>query len=129
MREWRYAGAMPLLEIEIVEPMAASARTGLARRLATASAEALAAPPGTTWIRVRWLDANDYAEDIDDGGGAPVFVRVLQRDAVASDERRAQAATLARAIAQACGRDDERVHVLYEPPGRGRVAFGGRLVE
>ncbi len=34
---------------------------------------------------------------------------------------------LTDAIAAACGRPAENVHLVYAPAGRGRVAFGGRL--
>lgn len=39
-----------------------------------------------------------------------------------------EAAALASAIAQVTGRAVEHVHLIYEPPGRGRVAFGGELL-
>jgi len=44
-------------------------------------------------------------------------------------ELRAEVEALTRAVAQVCGRDPEQVHVIYEPPALGRVAFGGRLVD
>jgi hypothetical protein len=38
-------------------------------------------------------------------------------------------ARLTGAIAKACARPEENVHIVYEPAGSGRVAFGGRLVQ
>ena len=43
-------------------------------------------------------------------------------DALAAGVRR-----LTGAIAAACGRPEENVHLVYEPPAKGRIAFGGEL--
>jgi hypothetical protein len=45
------------------------------------------------------------------------------------DEMKREVAALAAAVGAACHRPTEEVHLFYEPPGRGRVAFGGKLVE
>ncbi len=116
---------MPILEVEIVG--APETSDGLAARIAVAAGEALD-KPGGTWVRLRRLEPADYAES--DGGPpagvAPVFVRVLER--AAPDDLDARVERLTDAVAAACGRPAENVHVLYEPPAAGRMAFGGRLV-
>jgi phenylpyruvate tautomerase PptA (4-oxalocrotonate tautomerase family) len=121
---------MPILTIEITGIAGAHA-PGLAARLADASAAVLGSAPGTTWVRLRWLDPGDYAEN--DGGPPPgmhpVFVSVIEAHPPEGAERERRAASLTIAIAEACGRPADNVHVIYEPPGAGRVAFGGRLVE
>ena len=77
-------------------------------------------------MKLRVLHARDYAENgVPDLAVAPVFVRILKHDGAAAID--AEAAALARAVATACGRSVENVHVIYEPPGAGRVAFGGHL--
>lgn len=120
---------MPILDIQIVGPVPGSVRADLARRLAEAVGDALAAPPGSTWIRVHDIPEADYAENGggDPGDALPVFVALLLADPPEGEARAAQIERLTPAIAAACGRPADRVHLLYEPPGRGRMAFGGRL--
>jgi phenylpyruvate tautomerase PptA (4-oxalocrotonate tautomerase family) len=121
---------MPILDVEVVGPMPAARRRGLARRLAGACGAAFGAPPGHTWVRLRWLAADDYAES---GGGPPrgvrpVFVGVLLAERPPIGVRTRQAAGVAAAVAVACGRPVANVHVLFHAPAKGRIAFGGRLV-
>lgn len=122
---------MPLLEIEMVVAPGELIPAGIARAVADAAAEVFGAPAGTVWATFHRLPAADYAEN---GIGAaetpaPVFVRVLKRDLQEAGALRAEAAELAAAIASFCGRSVDNVHILYEPPGAGRVAFGGELVD
>ena len=69
---------MPLIEVEVVADHELSPT--LAPRLAEAAGQALVAPAGQTWVRLRRLATTSYAES----GGAPpagvrpVFVQVLQ---------------------------------------------------
>jgi len=120
---------MPIADVTIV---GASARdtAGLARRLADALAAALAAPPGTTWVRLHRVAADDYAED----GGvpdavAPVFVDLLRRAWPDDEAERARSLrAVAEAVAVACHRPVAHVHVVADVPAAGRVAFGGERV-
>lgn len=119
---------MPILDVNFVGPIADNVRRTMAGRVATAAGAALGAPPRTMWVHMHFLPANDYAEnerttDTD----FPVIVRVLEAEPPQGDALAAEAATLTEAIAGACGRPIENVHLIYEPPGRGRVAFGGTL--
>lgn len=122
---------MPILEVEIVGPVSDATRRDLARRIADAAGIALESRPGGTWVRVRFVPEADYAEN--DGGPEagvwPVFLSVLLADPPTGAARAAQVRLLTAAIAGACARPPENVHVLYEPPARGRIAFGGKLVE
>lgn len=120
---------MPLLEIQIVGEPQVENRNALARDLADAAAEVFRAEPRTTWVRLSVLPPRDYAEN---GGGAagvkPVFVSLIKksrpsRAAIVDEVRR-----LTEAIAEVCARPAENVHVRYEAPGEGRVAFGGELL-
>ncbi len=119
---------MPIVDVEIVGAPEARLRDGLARRIADAAGEVLRSRPGGTWVRLRYLDAAHYAEN----GGAPegvrpVLVSVLQAVVPDGDALSEQAARLASAVAEACGRPVENVHVVFEPPAAGRIAFGGKL--
>jgi hypothetical protein len=78
---------------------------------------------------VRFVSADDYAENAGGppAGAQPVLVSVLLADPPQGTDLAAQAARLTQAIARVCRRPPENVHVLYEPPARGRIAFGGKL--
>lgn len=120
---------MPVVEIEIVG--AGPLRAGLAAELAAGLAGAMGSRPGGTWVRLHRLDRGDYAEG--DGGPPagvdPIFVTVLRADVPPEAVLREEAREVARTVASMCDRPVENVHVFYQPPGRGRVAFGGELRE
>ena len=105
--------------------------TGLAREVAEAVGSVLGAPPGRVWVRVSGLPLEQYAEN----GVAhselplPVFVTVLHSELPVGAALGAEARALSVAIADVVGRSSEWVHVEYSPPGKGRVAFGGHLVQ
>lgn len=122
---------MPIVDVEIVGPVSARRRAGLASRLADLAGEALDVPLGRMWVRVRSLAGRDYAES---GGGPalgtrPVFVRLLRRAWPPLAVRRREARALTEVVARAVGRPVAHVHVAYEPPGEGRAAFGGDLMD
>lgn len=122
---------MPILEIDVVARPGEELANDLAERLADAAAGVMSDAIGRTWVRLRRLDAKSYSED---AGGPPegvypVFVSVLQADLPGLEELKAEAARLAKAIAEQSERPVENVHILYEPRGRGRVAFGGNLLQ
>jgi phenylpyruvate tautomerase PptA (4-oxalocrotonate tautomerase family) len=122
---------MPILEVTLVLKPGESLPPGLAPALADAAAAVFGSEPGGTWVQLTALPADHYSEN---GGGPPagvipVFVRVLKSRLPEPDALRAEAQRLAAAVAAVAGRPAENVHIIYEPPGAGRVAFGGRLVE
>ena len=118
---------MPILDVEIVtgEPL----DTAVAAELADAAGQVFASPPAGPWVRVRPLPSHLYSENAvrTPDGPRPVFVTVLKAQrptgAALDDEVRA----LTEAVARICRRAPEEVHVLYEPDGAGRIAFGGRV--
>lgn len=112
---------MPILQIEVV----GARRKDLAPALAAETAAAIGVRPGGCWVRLRYLNPRDYAEN-GPGVGLPVFVSVLKRNGL-GDEREAMA--LASAVARVVDRPVEQVHVLYEGAARGRIFFGGKRVE
>jgi phenylpyruvate tautomerase PptA (4-oxalocrotonate tautomerase family) len=120
---------MPILDIEVVLAAGEKVPPGMAAALADAAAGVFGSPEGSTWVRLHELPAERYAED---GGGTaakPVFVRVLKAHLPTEAELEQEAPRLTAAIARACGRPAENVHIIYEPPGAGRIAFGGRLLK
>ena len=119
---------MPILNIEIVGPMEDGLRTGLAERLADLAAQALDSRPQGTWVTLNFVPSAHYAEN---AGGPPpgvwpVMVRVLQAVVPQGAALEKQASDLANAIATAVGRSSEQVHILVEPPAKGRIFFGGQ---
>ncbi len=121
---------MPIVEVEPVEAPGASAPSLLAQRLADGIGEVFGSEPGHTWVVVRPIPAQGYAENASgDGGYAPVFVRVLKKSLPARSDLQGEIDALTRVVAEVCGRDPSNVHVIYAPPAAGRVAFGGVLME
>lgn len=120
---------MPLLEVEIVGESGDADRPALAQRIADAVAQVLSSPPQGAWVRVRTLRPEEFAES----GGAepgvrPVFVSLIRRTNPEGDSLAEEVRRVTEAVAEACGRPPENVHVRYEAPAAGRQAFGGKLV-
>lgn len=120
---------MPILDVEFVGPVPDEVRSGLAQRIAEASGKALDSRPQGTWVKLRFLNKKDYGENAGGPpeGAWPVLVSVLQAEVPQRSQLSEQALRLATAIAEICGRPIENVHILFEPPATGRIAFGGKL--
>jgi len=121
---------MPILEVEIVMKPGEGARENLAQEIAECAARVFGSPSGRTWVRLHQLSRDDYAED---GDGPPedvlpVFVNVLKAELPPSGEMKAEVHRLTEAIADVTNRPAENVHIKYEQPAAGRMAFGGRIV-
>lgn len=121
---------MPILEVEIVTGHGEQLQPGLAQRLADAAGDVLGTPSGRTWCRLRALPSDQYAENraVVPKDIRPVFVTVLKSRVGGADALKSEAAKLCEALAEACGRPKENVHVLYLPEAAGRMSFGGELV-
>jgi phenylpyruvate tautomerase PptA (4-oxalocrotonate tautomerase family) len=120
---------MPLVQIEIVGGDA-SASAPLSRPIADALGNIFGSAAGQTWVRVRSLPREAYAENgvAEPLGENAVFVEITKRTLPPAAQLAAEAQLVSRAVAQICGRPPERIHVIYEPPGAGRIAFGGNLI-
>jgi phenylpyruvate tautomerase PptA (4-oxalocrotonate tautomerase family) len=121
---------VPILDVEVVGPLAPAASRRLAPRLAEGAGEVLGAPVGNTWVRVRRLASSAYAES---GGGPPrgvrpVFVALLLRRPPRGRALARLVDRLTDAVAAACRRPRENVHVIVRAPAGGRAAFGGGLL-
>ncbi len=121
---------MPIVDVEIVVEKGESLPPDLAISLAEVIGAVLTAPPGRTWVRLRTLLRERYAEH----GGTPddirpVFVTVLKSQRPAGDAVRDEVARLTSEVARLIERSPDNVHILYEPDARGRIAFGGNFVE
>ena len=122
---------MPIVDIEVVGDVPNDDGAARAQALCDAIARIFAAPPATTWVRVRKLPCEDYAENHVSVAPSdlPVFVTVLKRHVPARAELTREVAALAQAVARVVGRPPNRVHVEYAAAAAGRIAFGGILIE
>jgi phenylpyruvate tautomerase PptA (4-oxalocrotonate tautomerase family) len=121
---------MPVVTIEFVTDSDGPIANDLARSLADAIGRVLNSPPGQTWVRLRSLARNRYAENgaSVDAGALPVFVTLLKRQIPSGAEVQAEITALTRAIAKVMDRPATCVHIEYAPAAIGRVSFGGELV-
>jgi phenylpyruvate tautomerase PptA (4-oxalocrotonate tautomerase family) len=121
---------MPILDVEMVLEPDEAPRPELAGELADRVGEVFGAAPGTTWVKLRAIPAEHYAENRTGRPNDvyPVFVSVLKAKLSPLDERQREVTRLTEAVARVCRRAPENVHILYLPEGAGRMAFGGRIV-
>jgi phenylpyruvate tautomerase PptA (4-oxalocrotonate tautomerase family) len=120
---------MPIVHALIVVEDGGSIAEGTAKLLADVLGAVFAVAPGKVWVRVQSLPESQYAENGSAASARPVFLSVLHADQPAATVLASQAAEIARAVGGCLGRPLEHVHVEYAPPGRGRVAFGGSLLQ
>ena len=118
---------MPILNVEIIGEV--TSREGLAQRIADAAGDALGTRSRGTWAKLHFIDESLYAENAGqhDKEVKPVFASVLQAHPPTGEKLQEQIAALTEAISQATGRAAENVHVIFESPAAGRIAFGGKL--
>jgi phenylpyruvate tautomerase PptA (4-oxalocrotonate tautomerase family) len=121
---------MPILDVTMVLRDGETPAPDLSRRLADVAGRVFGAAQGTVWVALHTLPADRYAENDTMAAATPqpVLVRVLKAIDDPADVRAAEAAALAAALAACLSHDTARVHLIYEPAGAGRVAFGGRLL-
>ena len=121
---------MPIVTVEVVADPDRVLEHSLTQSLADAVGRVLQSPPGQTWIRLRSLRRDEYAENEAsvESADLPVFVTVLERQPPAGAMLQAEVTALTHAIAHIIGRPAAYVHVEYAPAAVGRVSFGGKLV-
>lgn len=120
---------MPILTVTLVLAENEPPAPDCASRIAETAGPILGSRPGGTWVLLDTVLERNYAED---SGGPPpgvrpAFVRVFQFEGADSRQRDAWASALAIGLAPVLNRPAENIHVIFEPPGKGRVAFGGQL--
>jgi len=123
--------SMPIVTVELVADPYPPLERNLTQALADTVGHVLSSPPGQTWIRLRLLARNGYAENdaLVDAAALPVFVTLLERHPPTGAALQAEVTALTRAIAQIIGRPAACVHVEYAPAAVGRLSFGGKLVQ
>ena len=122
---------MPIVTLELViDDDGDRPGPGVVQTLADRLGDLLGGDPGSTWLRLRCLPRQHYAENRApvDASVRPAFVEVLKRTLPEEDALAVEAERVAGIVASTLGRPAENVHVTYLPPGEGRIAFGGRLL-
>ena len=86
--------------------------------------------PSGTWVEVEYLPVEQYAENRFElpEDKKTTLVYVLKHHLPAEEKVAREAMDLARLVSKRLQRPRRSTHIFYEPPGKGRIAFGGRLV-
>lgn len=120
---------MPIVDVEIVRRPGETIRKDLVHDLANELGDIFRSPQGGTWVKVRGLPAEHYAENGEMLQGVyPVFLTIIKSEVPSSDALQKEVEKITGAVAQICGRSSENVHVIYQTQGKGRLAFGGKIL-
>lgn len=123
---------MPIVDIEVVtgavDPVVEKETLQL---LADDLGSLFGGESGSTWVRLRSIDQDAYAENSGVPGSQvhPVFVNILRAELPERAAMRREMPRVAEIVARILDRPRENVHVLYAPEASGRIGFGGVLVE
>jgi phenylpyruvate tautomerase PptA (4-oxalocrotonate tautomerase family) len=117
---------MPIIDIEVVSDESIDPQ--VVQAIADDLGPVFGVEPGSARVRMRTLHVQHYAENRH-LAPLPVFVTVLVADPPQGEALREQVRYITEAVSQRTRRPRDHVHVLYEPAARGRLAFGGYLVE
>ena len=124
---------MPIVDIEVVTGPVDREEVGkeTLQLLADDLGRLFGGEPGSTWVRLRSIDQDAYAEN----GGVPgspvqpVFVSILRAELPERAALGREMSGVAEIVARMLDRPRDNVHVLYAPDARGRIGFGGTLPE
>ena len=120
---------MPIIDIEIVLKPNETISEKMVSELADVLGEIFGSSKNGTWIKVSGSSSVHYAENGGKEEGVyPIFVSVLKSRLPNPEEMQKEVEAITGAVAQVCNRSSSFVHVIYQPEGKGRVAFGGKIV-
>ena len=120
---------MPLVDVEIILKPQETIPEAIASELADRLGQIFGSPRNGTWVKVRGSAELYYAENGGKEEGIyPVFVTVLKAELPDRKAMQMEVDTVIAAVGQICHRPPGLVHVIYQPEGKGRVAFGGQIV-
>ena len=121
---------MPIVDIQVVARPGEEIAADLAQTIATELGAALRVHSGSLWVRVHRLAPGSYAENSVRGEApAPVFVTWLENERPTGVALTTRITTITQTVARLTARPPENVHLLFEASARGRIAFGGELLE
>jgi phenylpyruvate tautomerase PptA (4-oxalocrotonate tautomerase family) len=120
---------MPIVDVEIVLKPDEIIPDKMVSELADQLGEIFGSSKNGTWIKVHRISRFHYAEN---GGNEeevyPIFVSVLKSKLSNPEDMQNEVEAITGAVAQVFNRPSSYVHVIYQPEGKGRVAFGGKIV-
>jgi len=120
---------MPIIEIEIVLKPNETLQDKFVVELADELGEIFDSPKSGTWVKLYELSEKQYAENGGKEEGVfPVFVSIIKSNIPSHEEMQVEAEKITNAVAKICERPSTLVHIIYEPAGSGRIAFGGKLI-
>jgi len=120
---------MPVIDVEIILRPGETIRKEIVSELANELGDIFLTQEGQTWVKVSELSADHYAENGERSEKIyPIFISVIKSKLPTVEEMQEEVQKITGAVAQIFGRSSENVHVIYQPEGRGRVAFGGKIV-
>ena len=104
---------MPIVTVELVADPDRPLERNLTQSLADTVGRVLSSAPGQTWVRLRLLPRDGYAENdaLMEAAELPVFVTLLERQLPTGVELTSEVTALTHAIAQAIGRPATCVHI------------------
>lgn len=121
---------MPIVDVEIVLKPEETLREKTVSELADQLGEIFGSSKNGTWLKVHGIPSNHYAENGGKEEGVyPIFVSVLKSKLPHPDEMQKEVDAITGAVATTCNRSASLVHIIYLPEGKGRVAFGGKIVK
>ena len=120
---------MPIVTIELLEDDAEQTPSQPLQPLADKLGSLFGSRPAETWVKVRSLPRNRYAENGVEVAPSvrPVMVEVIKSNLGPRAELASEAELISKLIASHYDRPQENVHVIYQTDAAGRIAFGGRL--
>ena len=122
---------MPIVTIQIVKSKNDNPYTAAdVQKISDRLGKIFNSDSGGTWVKLEYLDRNHYAENEVPLNSIvqPTLVEVLKRSLPNQDSLAVEAQQIAINVAHVFSRPVENVHIIYLPPGEGRVAFGGNLL-
>lgn len=122
---------MPIIQIElVVEDDERPVKPATLQALADQLGLHFGTEQGGTWVSLGYTNRSNYCENgSPDLTIRPAIVRILQYQRPPGDQLRAEAAELTGLIASQLNWPPENTHLIFEPDGQGRVAFGGLLAQ
>jgi hypothetical protein len=121
---------MPIVDIEMVLKPDETISNEMVSELADRLGVIFDSPRHGTWVKVYGIPEGLYTEN---GGKEesiyPIFVSVLKAQWPTLEDMQREVDKITETVAQLCNRTANLVHVIYQPEGKGRVAFGGKIVE
>lgn len=104
---------MPIVDVEIVLRPDELVRQEMAMELANELGEIFQSPPRGTWVKVRTLSADQYAENGGTTEGiCPIFVSIIKSRLPHAGELQKETERITGAVAQVSGRSSENVHII-----------------